>query len=259
MSRATIIAIVGKSGAGKTYASTYLQMKYGWQPIVSFTTRERREDEMDGREHFFVTKEEMPEHKRMVAFTQYGGHYYWTVKEQFMSAINKGDIVTYIVDEYGLHELRRNMRLKCNIITVKINREGPDLTDEKRKERDSGRFALSDSDFDYVVTNNGSESSFQCALSDFSVFVRKSVEECKVCSAWVARCSSSEVCLFTEKPQKLDDNSWWTDEDAKKYHIKDGVFLPDDAFPDLTEDDEEPVEVELRVIDDDTITIRRVK
>ena len=260
MSKATIIAIVGKSGAGKTYASTFLQMKYGWQPIVSFTTRERREDEMDGREHFFVTKEEMPEHKRMVAFTQYGGHYYWTVKEQFNYAIMKGEVVTYIVDEYGMSELKVKMCNECRIIKVKIDRTGPDFIDKKRKARDKGMFHLPDSSYHFVLKNDGSELSFQCVLSDFAVAVKKMILADSVSRAWLVRQYNGELEMYHYKPQKdFTSVAWYADINADKNGVVDCVTLPSDTFLDVKNSDTEPTEVELVVVDNDSVMIRRVK
>ena len=46
MNKTNVIAIVGDSGSGKTYASMYLQMKFKWKAIVSYTTRPMREEEI---------------------------------------------------------------------------------------------------------------------------------------------------------------------------------------------------------------------
>lgn len=103
MKKHYIIAIVGPSGSGKTTLSLAMQ-KAGIPSIVSYTTRPMREGEVNGREHWFITE---PESDRLlsnvppVAFTRFGGHRYFTLREQFTP-----DICSYVVDEPGLKMLQ---------------------------------------------------------------------------------------------------------------------------------------------------------
>ena len=56
-----IIAIVGRSGSGKTYMAEFLRKKMNIPTIVSYTTRRKRPGETDGVEHFaivFITIEQ---------------------------------------------------------------------------------------------------------------------------------------------------------------------------------------------------------
>ena len=78
MNKTNVIAIVGDSGSGKTYASMYLQMKFKWKAIVSYTTRPMREEEIQGREHWFVQPSNVPPKDKMCAYTIFGGYEYWT-------------------------------------------------------------------------------------------------------------------------------------------------------------------------------------
>ena len=74
----TIVCLVGDSGSGKTFASLHLQEVLNWNSIVSYTTRKKREDEVNGREHWFVTDKEVPDKSKMCAYTMFGGYQYWT-------------------------------------------------------------------------------------------------------------------------------------------------------------------------------------
>ena len=76
-----IIAIVGRSGNGKTYMAEFLRKKMNIPTIVSYTTRRKRPGETDGVEHFFIGSEQVPEGDDMLAYTVFGG-------EQYLSLIH---------------------------------------------------------------------------------------------------------------------------------------------------------------------------
>lgn len=67
-----MILIVGKTRSSKDTFARLLKERYDVEPIVSFTTRPIRANEVDGREHWFITKERMQEIKdtgKMIAYT----------------------------------------------------------------------------------------------------------------------------------------------------------------------------------------------
>ena len=55
-----IITIVGPSGSGKTTMANIMS-ENGIPTIVSYTTRPMREEETNGKEHWFVTPEDKPQ------------------------------------------------------------------------------------------------------------------------------------------------------------------------------------------------------
>lgn len=59
MTKKGILTVIsGFSGAGKGTVVKKLTDDYGYKVSVSATTRQPREGEKDGREYFFITKEE---------------------------------------------------------------------------------------------------------------------------------------------------------------------------------------------------------
>lgn len=158
MTGRVMIALVGSSGAGKTYASLLMQRLYGWKAIVSYTTRRKRDDETNGVEHWFVGKKKMPPRERMCAYTFFGGHHYWTTWEQIYDNLFP---FVYVIDEKGLLDLKaRTLPMPLPIITVKIERSGADGVDEERKRRDGDRIRLADGYYDYIVENDGTLEEF---------------------------------------------------------------------------------------------------
>lgn len=89
--------VVGKSGSGKNYICD----KNNWKSIPSYTTRPMRVNETEGKEHYFVTKNDYNwyfRHQTLPAYTIFAGNHYWTTTEQFEN--KKYD--TYIIDPKGV-------------------------------------------------------------------------------------------------------------------------------------------------------------
>jgi len=157
-----IICIVGASGSGKTTASMMLQQQFGWNAIVSYTTRPMRKGEKNGRDHWFVKQGQMPPKKRMCAYTQFGGYEYWTEWDQFLTLFPS----VYVIDEKGLVDLqsKQSSSFPFDLVTITIKRDNLEGIDEKRKERDNERIHIPDEVYDYVINNNGSMEEFRASL-----------------------------------------------------------------------------------------------
>lgn len=170
-----IVAIVGASGSGKTYASMYLQRSQGWRSIVSYTTRPMRRGEKEGREHHFTTETFMPDESEAMAMTCFGGYWYWTWRAQFWKPIQRGETMTYVVDEKGLQDLKRNIPARwggCKVLAVKVRRNTL-IDDADRLSRDNERKQLPDSEFDYILDNVGGIQDWEDILDSFAEDVRR--------------------------------------------------------------------------------------
>jgi len=89
--------MVGKSGSGKNYICDLL----GYSAIPSYTTRARRPNEHNGREHIFITKETYEKMYRdtpLPALTYFHDNYYFATFEQIENP--KYDV--FIIDADGL-------------------------------------------------------------------------------------------------------------------------------------------------------------
>lgn len=96
MAESTIISLSGPSGSGKSTVAAHLEERLpGSEIILSYTTRERRPDEVDGFDKHFVTKESFEEMIEKGLFTtpngtklyqqQGNGHYYGRRYDELMS------------------------------------------------------------------------------------------------------------------------------------------------------------------------------
>lgn len=77
-----IIAIVGRSGSGKTYMAEFLRKKMNIPTIVSYTTRRKRPGETDGVEHFFIGSEQVPEGDDMAGIHGIRSEQYFALHSQ---------------------------------------------------------------------------------------------------------------------------------------------------------------------------------
>lgn len=147
-----LITITGPSGAGKDTVARILSDLGGYKVICSYTTRPKREGEIDGVEHHFVEKCDVP-HDNMLAYTQYGGYEYWTTIDQVT------DKAIYVIDEDGLITLcEKFSNIKLFKICVSAE-EGSRLrrgVSQERMDRDKKRNCLPLSFFNVVIFNNDS-------------------------------------------------------------------------------------------------------
>lgn len=147
-----LITITGPSGAGKDTVARILSDLGGYKVICSYTTRPKREGEIDGVEHHFVEKCDVP-HDKMLAYTQYGGYEYWTTIDQVT------DKAIYVIDEDGLITLcEKFSNIKLFKICVSAE-EGSRLrrgVSQERMDRDKKRKCLPLSFFNAVIFNNDS-------------------------------------------------------------------------------------------------------
>ncbi|ELA42567.1 uncharacterized protein VICG_00319 [Vittaforma corneae ATCC 50505] len=75
------LVITGPSGAGKTTVIEYLLKVPLFELSVSYTTREPRKDEIDGKYYFFISKEEFERkiaENFFVEYVEFNGNYYGT-------------------------------------------------------------------------------------------------------------------------------------------------------------------------------------
>lgn len=156
MEKLKILCIVGGSGCGKTLASLHLKFHKKANVICSFTTRKPRETEVEGRDHHFI--DIVPDRTELLAYAHFGGAYYYALKSQV-----HGPCTVYVIDEKGLDNLRKDFGEVYDIHTILIKRDkslrrkaGVNETRIRRDERRS----LIDSDYDYVVVNNGTKREF---------------------------------------------------------------------------------------------------
>ena len=147
-----LITITGPSGAGKDTVARMLSEMGGYQVLCSYTTRPKREGEIDGVEHHFVEQCNVPRDK-IVAYTQYGGYEYWVTIDQVK---NKS---IYVIDEDGLKYLCKrfpDIELFKICVSAKESTRLSRGVSQERIDRDKQRKPMPLSFYNAVIFNNDS-------------------------------------------------------------------------------------------------------
>lgn len=146
-----LITITGPSGAGKDTVARMMSEMGGYKVLCSYTTRPKRDGEVDGLEHHFVEICNVPRDK-MLAYTQYGGYEYWVPLGQLT---NKS---IYVIDEDGLQVLCKKFP-DIELFKICVSaRESTRLyrgVSQERMDRDKQRKLMPLSFYDAVIFNNG--------------------------------------------------------------------------------------------------------
>lgn len=109
-----IVIISSPSGGGKTSICrrllTAARKRQGWQFSVSYTTRQKRRGEKDGREYYFVSEEGYNRLSRAGFFAEHCRvhlYHYGTPREPLERAIKSGGVILLDVDVQGALKLRQ--------------------------------------------------------------------------------------------------------------------------------------------------------
>jgi guanylate kinase len=117
-----IFVISAPSGAGKSTLCNYLlnEMKE-LSFSVSYTTREPRKNETDGKDYFFIDKnrfENWINEERFIEYAFVHGNYYGTSKDYLQKSINEGKNIILEIDVQGAKQIREKFD---NAVLIFIN------------------------------------------------------------------------------------------------------------------------------------------
>lgn len=157
-----MLVLVGESASGKSSIEKYLVENCGYNKIVSYTTRQPREGEVDGVDYHFITKSQFHRLKEQNFFAEtaiYNDWYYGVAKEDCTN-----DKVAVLTP----HGLRQVSKIKdINVISfyinvprrdrlIKILQRGDSIEESYRRNlSDVGMFDGIWDEVDYVINNTG--------------------------------------------------------------------------------------------------------
>lgn len=118
----SLIAIVGESGSGKTtLANHIIKNNDNFERVITYTTRPMRNDEVDGIDYHFITKEKYDEMKNKNCFiehSEYNGWYYGILYDS-IKCTDKNKVI--IVTPYGLRKIKNYYNSNVSFETIYIN------------------------------------------------------------------------------------------------------------------------------------------
>ena len=106
-----LVVVSGFSGAGKGTLMKELLKRYdNYALSISATTRAPREGETDGKEYFFVTKEQfekMRDERKLIEYAQYVNNYYGTPKEYVDQKMAEGKDLILEIEIQGALKVKK--------------------------------------------------------------------------------------------------------------------------------------------------------
>lgn len=157
-----MIVLVGESASGKSSIEKYFVDNYGYNKIVSYTTRQPRRNEVDGVDYHFISVEQFKSLKEQSFFAE------TAIYNEWHYGVAKEDCTDDKVAVLTPHGLRQVSKLKdINIISfyinvprrdrlIKILQRGDSIEESYRRNlSDVGMFDGIEDEVDYIINNVG--------------------------------------------------------------------------------------------------------
>ncbi len=110
--KGALLVLSGPSGAGKsTLIKTVLSHFEDVYFSISTTTRPKRPGEVEGRDYYFVTKEEFEKDIEAGMFLEWAnvhGNYYGTSLRPVLQALDEGKLVLFDIDVQGFYSIKKS-------------------------------------------------------------------------------------------------------------------------------------------------------
>ena len=164
-----LIVLSGPSGVGKGTVREALFNMEGHDLVysISMTTRKPREGEVDGREYYFVSRDQFEEsikNGKMLEYTEFVGNYYGTPLDKVNELITAGKEVLLEIEVNGAMQVRERCKdaififiappsfdaLKNRLIQRGTESKGKIEERIRKAEREIGLAEM----YDYIVVND---------------------------------------------------------------------------------------------------------
>lgn len=125
--KGVLIVVSGPSGAGKsTLIERFLREDGKSSFSVSYTTRQKRDHEIDGRDYHFVSKERFKEMIGKDSFLEWESvhsYMYGTSKEEVLKILNTGKDIILDIDVKGALNIQNKCSNACLIFIEPLSTE----------------------------------------------------------------------------------------------------------------------------------------
>ena len=157
------------SGAGKTTLVKKISTNKNYSVSISHTTRTARPNEKNGRDYFFISKNNF---KKLIKKGQFLEHakvfnnYYGSSKNLVIKKLDAGKNIIFDIDWQGTRQIR-NKKLKYKLLTIFIlppskqellkrlkKRERNNIKTVKKRMKGFKKDLLKWKEYDYVVIND---------------------------------------------------------------------------------------------------------
>jgi guanylate kinase len=173
-----LFVLSAPAGTGKTTLIHRLTAEFpSVVQSITYTTREPREEEINGIHYHFISKEEFEKkikNNDFLEFVDLYGYYYGTSREAILSELNQGKHVFLVIDTQGALKIRKIFPA-CHIfvlppsleeLSVRLKKRKTETAEsfQKRIELSKKEIALA-SQYDYNIVNDNLEVAYQVLRS----------------------------------------------------------------------------------------------
>lgn len=166
--KGTLVLFSGPSGVGKdTVLEVVLNKNKNLQKSISLTTREIRENEIDGKDYYFISKaafEDMIKNGEVLEFAQYGKNFYGTPKAPIDKWLSEGKTIILKIEVQGAKKIKELypdavgifiMPPSMDELEKRLRFRGTETEDDIKRRLDIAKGEIENSvDYDYLVVND---------------------------------------------------------------------------------------------------------
>lgn len=163
-----LVLFSGPSGVGKdTVLEVVLAKDTSLQKSISLTTRGIRENEIDGKDYYFISVEDfekMIENGEVLEFARYGQNLYGTPKAPVDKWLDEGKTVILKIEVQGAQNIKKMYPDSVGIFVLppsmdelenRLRSRGTENEDDIQKRLEIARYEIDMSkDYDYLVVND---------------------------------------------------------------------------------------------------------
>jgi guanylate kinase len=219
----SIVYIVSApSGSGKsTLVNELLKMVRHLDFSISYTTRPPRGSEQNGKEYFFVSREEFEamiatdqflEHAEVFGDERVRGEYYGTARRFLLEAEARGNDLLLDIDVQGASQVKAKIPDAVSIFILPPDREklewrlrhrGEDSEEVIRRRLDTARREIENySKYDYILVNNLLEQSAD-ELKDIVLAERLLRSGAKPSGEEAQRVATAQACRLEQARERV--------------------------------------------------------
>lgn len=172
MEKGLLIILSGPSGVGKGTVRKYISSKseVDFEFSISMTTRSPRDNEHDGVEYYFVSKEDFLkriEEDKFLEYAEFVGNYYGTPKDKVEELRNQGKNVLLEIEINGATQVMKKTKGDDRVVSFflmppSLKRLEERIRSRKSEPEDVIKMRLAKGakemkvakNYDYVVTND---------------------------------------------------------------------------------------------------------